>query len=296
MYDVTINRKDYIGGSDIPAVMGISPFKTRFQLLKEKAGLAEDEFSGNEYTEYGVAMEGKIRDHINSTHGGRPYNPDRVVRDSYRYHSDGFDGDTVLEIKTTSQIHPAAGDYKQYLAQLLFGMELHKVDRGVLAVYERPEDFSTEFNEDRLTLFDIQAGDYKQMADEIQWQLEIFEKDLEYLKANPFADESELPSRSQLAAIAEQAVALEHQLAQYKGLEKQYKAIKDELKTAMEEHGVKSWVMNGGTRITLVSDGKPTTAEVFDEDAFKQALPHLYKLYTKTKTKRGRKGYVKITI
>ena len=51
--NVLINRDKYIGGSDISAIMGISPFKTRWEVLQEKAGLLESEFTGNKYTEYG---------------------------------------------------------------------------------------------------------------------------------------------------------------------------------------------------------------------------------------------------
>ena len=37
MQDVTKDRDKYIGGSDIAAILNISKFKTRWQLLKEKA-------------------------------------------------------------------------------------------------------------------------------------------------------------------------------------------------------------------------------------------------------------------
>ena len=59
------DRERYIGGSDIPIIMNLSPFKSRFDLLLEKAGYKKDEFSGNIYTEYGNAMESVIRDFIN---------------------------------------------------------------------------------------------------------------------------------------------------------------------------------------------------------------------------------------
>ena len=65
MQNVKVDRDKYIGGSDIPIIMGISQFKTRFELLLEKAGLKENTFDGNEYTEYGNIMEPKIRDYIN---------------------------------------------------------------------------------------------------------------------------------------------------------------------------------------------------------------------------------------
>ena len=65
MQAVTVDRDKYIGGSDIPIIMGISSFKTRFDLLLEKAGIKENDFAGNKYTEYGNVMEPKIRNFIN---------------------------------------------------------------------------------------------------------------------------------------------------------------------------------------------------------------------------------------
>ena len=64
-YDVTIDRDLYIGGSDVPVIMGISTFNTRWGLLQEKAGLKENTFNGTKYTEYGNVLEPKIRDYIN---------------------------------------------------------------------------------------------------------------------------------------------------------------------------------------------------------------------------------------
>ena len=32
-FDVSEDRDKYIGGSDIPVILGLSPFKTRWQLL-----------------------------------------------------------------------------------------------------------------------------------------------------------------------------------------------------------------------------------------------------------------------
>ena len=39
MQDVTKDRDKYVGGSDVPIIMGLSPFKTRFELAQEKAGI-----------------------------------------------------------------------------------------------------------------------------------------------------------------------------------------------------------------------------------------------------------------
>ena len=59
------DRDKYLGGSDIPIIMELSSFKSRYDLLLEKAGLKEDTFPGNVYTEYGNTMEPKIRDYVN---------------------------------------------------------------------------------------------------------------------------------------------------------------------------------------------------------------------------------------
>ena len=59
------DREKFIGGSDIPIIMELSPFKSRFDLLLEKAGYKKNDFDGNVFTEYGNKMESKIRDHIN---------------------------------------------------------------------------------------------------------------------------------------------------------------------------------------------------------------------------------------
>ena len=146
MQPVTIDRDKYIGGSDIPIIMGISPFKTRFDLLLEKAGLKENNFTGNEYTEYGNILEPKIRNYINFTdeingYGGG-FEEYKTIKGDVRCHLDGFNEHEVLEIKTTSQIHEDINDYKTYLVQLLFYMQTVNVEFGLLAVYERPTDFN----------------------------------------------------------------------------------------------------------------------------------------------------------
>ena len=46
-----------IGGTDVAAIMGKSDYKTYEQVLNEKAGLAEDKFSGNKFTESGHIYE-----------------------------------------------------------------------------------------------------------------------------------------------------------------------------------------------------------------------------------------------
>ena len=298
MQNVTIDREKYVGGSDIPAVMGISPFKKRFDLLLEKAQLKENDFQGNEYTEYGNALEPKIRDYINESEK-KPFLEDKVIKDDLRYHSDGFNGKCVLEIKTTSKLHDDVNEYKVYLVQLLFGMQMHEVKKGKLAVYARPEDFNEEFDASRLSIYDIDIKNYKDLLEDINIAVDQFRKDLAKLKENPFLTEEDLQP-NEVIELSNKVIAFEQQLASYKLLEEQYKAVKEELYKAMQDYQIKKWTTNNGVQITRVdgSEGSTVTVNKFNEEKFKEEHQDLYESYVEEiqQTKKGRSGYLKITL
>ena len=191
MQDVRTDRNKFIGGSDIPIIMNISPFKKRFDLLLEKADLLENEFEGNIYTDYGNILEPKIREYINKLKDTN-YIEYKKIDGNIRCHLDGFNEVSVLEIKTTSQIRKKVSSYKKYLVQLLFYMQQTNVEKGLLAVYERPKDFSEEFHEERLQLFDIDINDYDELLKDINNAVKKFIEDLEKIKENPFIEEWEL--------------------------------------------------------------------------------------------------------
>ena len=295
---VTEERWRWIGGSDIACIMGISPFKKRFDLLLEKAQLKDNDFLGNEYTEYGNVLEPKIRDYVNSF-SKKKYLEDKVIKDDLRYHSDGFNGECVLEIKTTSNIHDDVNDYKVYLVQLLFGMQMHNVKYGMLAVYQRPEDFNTEFDSDRLTTYQINIKDYKDLLEDINVAVDQFRKDLVKLKENPFLTEEDLQP-NEVIQLSNKVVAFEQQLASYKKLEEQYKEVKEELYKAMQDHQIKKWTTNNGVQITRVDGSEDSTVTVskFNEEQFKTDNPEMYQKYVEEvqQTKKGRAGYLKITL
>lgn len=294
MIDVTIDRHKFIGGSDIPIIMGISPFKSRFDLLLEKAELKENDFVDNEYTEYGNILEPKIRDYINKTEKDK-YIEDKIIQDDLRYHSDGFNGKSVLEIKTTSQIKEDVNDYKIYLVQLLMGMQIHGVKKGKLAVYERPKDFNKDFDESKLKVYEIDIKNYKELVEDINLAIEQFRVDLAKVKENPLITEEDLQPK-ELIKISNEVVALELKLKEYKDIEKEQAELKSQLKIAMQKYGVKKWITPNDTKITLVADGEDKEVEVFNADNFKKDNEKLYKKYLEKKIKKGRGGYVLITL
>jgi putative phage-type endonuclease len=300
MQDVTIDRNLYIGGSDIPIIMGISPFKKRFDLLLEKAELKHNEFSGNEYTEYGNILEPKIREFINLKEK-KPFLEDKKIVGDIRCHVDGYNQkDTILEIKTTSQVHKSVDEYKLYLCQLLFYMSVYEAKKGKLAVYERPKDFNEEFDEKRLTTYDINFKDYKELVEDILQAVDQFRKDLIKVKENPFITEEELQPK-EVIELSNKVVELESKLLVFKELEKQYNNFKNELFNAMEEHNIKSWVTNNGTRITRIDTTKDVieTSQEFNVSKFKEKNLELYNQFLEPKEKvikKGKKGFVRIKL
>ena len=299
------DRYKFIGGSDIACILNLSPFKTRFQLLLEKAQLVDDEFEGNAYTEYGNEMEGKIRDFINETYKTNFVEGKHVIEAKgneiigIRCHTDGENEDTILEIKTTSEIHEELSDYKIYLVQILFYMLETDKNNGMLAVYARPEDMSTEFDADRLQIFRFTADMFKDLLLEINHAVDAFIQDLKKVKANPFITEEELLP-SELIETSNKIVLMEQKLADMKRIEAEIKDMKSQLKDLMELYGVPKWETPNGTKITLVADSadKVEQEEYFDAEAFQTDHPRMYKTYRKVRevVKKGKKGYVKITL
>ena len=294
MQAVTIDRDKYIGGSDIPIIMGISPFKKRFDLLLEKAGLKEDDFTGNEYTEYGNIMEPKIRDFINESFS-MEFVEGKHINGDIRCHTDGETENCILEIKTTSQIHENVDDYKGYLVQLLFYMQETKRKIGYLAVYIRPENFNDNFENERLKVFRIKIKEYNDLLEQINKAVEQFRIDLAKVKANPFITEEELLP-TDLTELSNKVVALENQLAKMKKVEAQAKDLKTQLKAAMEKAGTKTWETPNGTKITLVPDGEDKVIKKFNEKLFKDNNLDLWDEYSEEVVQKGKAGYIKITL
>lgn len=289
------DREKWLGGSDVPIIMGISPFTTRFDLLLFKAGLKENEFKGNEYTEYGNVMESKIRDYINELYktnfveGKHEFEEDGV-----RCHTDGENNDTILEIKTTSQLHDNVDEYKVYLVQLLFYMHYTNRSKGVLAVYKRPEDFDTEFDIQRLFIYEINKDDYSELIIEILEAVERFKSDLIKVKENPLITEEELQPK-ELIDLSNQLIEIEKQLASFKEIEKKQKKLKDELYDAMVKYGVKKWETPNHITITRTKASEDKEIIKFNEEKFKEKQPLLYSMFLEKQIQKGKKGYIKIT-
>lgn len=307
---VSKDREKFIGGSDIPIIMELSPFKSRFDLLLEKAGYKKNDFDGNVFTEYGNIMESKIREYVCTTITGQKFKEGKHILDvpkdwnehpngmKIRCHTDGEVDNAILEIKTTAQTYDNVDDYQLYLVQLLFYMFMTGKRFGLLAVYMRPDDMDETFNPDNLQTFEIRLDDYPDLMSDIKRAVSRFLDDLQKVKSNPFITEEELLP-SEIPDIASRIVAFEQQVSRMKELEKKIKSEKDRLKQAMERAGVKKWETPNGYKITLIpdTDDKVEQEEYFNADKFMAEHPDLVEQYTETKAviKKGKAGYVRIT-
>lgn len=306
---VTEERWKYLGGSDCPAVMGISPFTTRMELLQYKAQIRENEFDGNSYTEYGNEMESKIRDYINEEKGFKFHEDKKVLEDGtdlpVRYHADGIDEDkeTLLEVKTTSRVFDNIKHYEAYIVQMLLGMVVFDYRLGVLAVYERPEDMDTEFDPERLSIYEIKFEDYHDLWVKLESSIRDFRYDLDFLKKNPMAEEDELPSRCGIAevsknelSVGDKALTILYLLENEKALTNAIKEAKAQMLKAMEERGIKSATFEDGMKVTYVAPTEDKEYQELDKDTLIKENPELAEKYTVTKTRKGKSAYVRVTV
>ena len=293
---VTKDRQKFCGGSDIPCIMGLSPFKTRWELLQEKAEIKPIEQISNPYIEYGNALEPLVRDYINEKYC-RDFEPAVKIDGDLRGNCDGIDEGGLLEIKTTSHVYDTLDGYKGYLVQILFYMKIFNVQHAMLAVYHRNEDFSTDFDPSRLQVIPIDIKDHLDTMDEVEQAIDMFRKDLAELKENPLlCEEDFMPN--EIVEVTGKIIELENQLAAYKQMEAELKEFKAKLKAAMEEYGIKTWRLYDGTKITLVPDGADKEVEEIDIESLKNDYPEICKAgskYVIRKIKRGRSGYIRIT-
>lgn len=290
--NVTENRRVFVGGSDVPIILGLSKYKSQFELAKEKVGIVPTTFEGNEYTVYGQTLEPQIRDYINAVNETN-FQPDTVIDKELciRGNCDGADyaESLLLEIKT----HGKKPTMEVYRVQIQLYMHVFDLAAGWLALYERPDNFDAEFESDRLKI-EVVHRDEKS-ANEILKAIDLFWIRCEALKQNPEMSEAEFYSiagaetKNEIADLANQVEKFELQLQSFKDLEKQYKDMKEKLHAAMVENGVKSFETEK-LKITVVA---PTETISIDTKALRETHPRIAKKFEKVSYK---KGFVKLTM
>ena len=107
-------RSKGIGSSDIPIILGLSPWKTEYQLWLEKTNIRPSDFSGNWATRRGTELEPIVRDWYNEKYNTsmQPENRESKENSIFRASADGYDPivNRLIEIKC-----PNIGDHKMAL-------------------------------------------------------------------------------------------------------------------------------------------------------------------------------------
>jgi putative phage-type endonuclease len=139
-------RKKRLGGSEIAAMLGISPYKSRDDLLQEKMGLVEvQSISHLPHVKRGIDAEPIARALLEKKYGV-VYTTPTLIHPEHPYFAASLDGlcdDHVIEIKTMGlkkHLEVAKGivpDY--YECQCQWNMLMAKRDLCIYASY-RPED------------------------------------------------------------------------------------------------------------------------------------------------------------
>jgi len=308
--NVTIDRHKYVGGSDLPSILGLNAkYGTSiFEFAKEKAGILPNTFKGNQFTKYGQQMEPVIREYINSIYGVN-YLEDTVIdtKRGYRGNTDGIDRGAdipILEVKTFGE----ELDVDYYTAQCQFYMETFSQDACLLVGYKRPEDFYTgvdyelendntyfnlEFDENRIVTYIIYRD--PSLWAKIEERIIAFKKAVEKLRKNHDMTEAEFNKifyGTDVIKASNKVAKLETKLLKFKELEKQYKQVKEELYKLFDEKGILSFD-TGTMKITKVAPTSYDTVSV-DIAKLKEENEKIYNKYKVIKT-TNKKGYILIT-
>lgn len=288
--NVVTDRNIYVGGSDVPTILGINKYKTQFELAQEKLGIVKNEFTGNAYTAFGNRLEPQIREYINAVNQTKFICNTYIDEDrSIRSNVDGIDleENILLEIKT----HGKNPNLKVYEAQMQLYMAQIGCEIGWLALYERPQDFDIEFDADRLQIKEIERDE--QFVKEIHDAIETFWVRCEFLRSNPEMTEQDFmtvgtdmdKSLMKLNKLAPEILKFKSYV---KELEAQEKQLKDELYEKMTENDIKKLE----TPHFVITRVLPGVSKRFNSKEFKEDYPDLHDEYL---IESKRKGYIKLT-
>lgn len=145
------DRRTYIGGSDISAILGVNPYRTKLQVWLEKTGQAEP-FAGNEATRWGNILEGPVAAEFAQRHNVQIALAGFRTRNGFAgAHADRMIIELLagLEIKTAGMRSAhrwgESGDLtvipEEYLAQCAWYMALYDLPAWWLAVLIGGQDY-----------------------------------------------------------------------------------------------------------------------------------------------------------
>ena len=144
---VEVDRSQYIGGSDIPIILGISGFTKPNKLAQLKNKIIPYENKKTLYTEFGHIFEPFIREVANKKFNMNTVPCCKTSEElGLRANCDGYDSEKsmLLEVKTNNGEHT---DKTDYIVQIHFYMAMYNVKKCILAEYGRTKEEEEAINE-----------------------------------------------------------------------------------------------------------------------------------------------------
>lgn len=138
-------RRSGLGGSDAAAILGVSPWKSEYEVWADKTAPPDQpppEREQSERMEWGLRLEPALRQWYADRFGAKPRKPPRLRHPRRRWqlgHPDGLTPEAVVEYKLSEYGHgfgePGSADIPtQYKAQLWHYMDLAERREGHLIV------------------------------------------------------------------------------------------------------------------------------------------------------------------
>lgn len=285
-----------IGGSEIATILGVNPYKSKFELWLEKTGQKERDKIDNQFVEWGNLLEPVIRDKFRRETGFRVMKNNFVLQhDIHEFMIANIDGEVVdpafsgkgiLEIKTTSSHNKK--DWEEgcpihYMAQVQWYMAVTGYEYAYICVLIGGNDFRyflIERNDYVIDNMIAQASDFMHMVENrIPPEIGGSKTESDWLQASfPIAIDEEYTISYEVERMAESYYILQSQI-------KDLTAQADEIKNKIKLEGKEFKTLKGES----VKINMPTiTKTIFDSKLFALEHPELYAKYkTKESSYRG---------
>lgn len=167
------DRTQFIGGSEVGAILGVDPYKTRLQVYEEKVGIAPP-FEGNAHTRRGTRLEEIAAEEYAAKHGVKLHRVnERIVHPKYPFLTARIDRRVVGKRKVVEFKVPSLGSFSKikreglhegYIAQLQDYLHLLGYDTGVWGI----------FNADLWELIDFEIERDLKLGQDIEERLVAF--------------------------------------------------------------------------------------------------------------------------
>lgn len=296
------DRLKGLGGSDIAAALGVSPYKSQLELWGEKTGLSPSTFEGNEFTYWGTAIEPVLAKRFIEEHPEYALQRDELVcqsvHDEYEWGRANIDGmilDNDAEPLGIWEAKTASKEFTEvpvhYQLQVQHYMWVYDLPFAIISVLFHGNNYQEfRIERDEAYLNDL-VPELENFWDKVQKKLPVFlpikSEDFPILIAHGGE-----PDKVMEVDGGEFAMLIAH-IQEHTETVVKHKAAADQMKkklmALMIAADIKVLKENGKAMATLVSVADSPS---FDMVRFKKECQSMHKQYL-TKT---RKGYTSLRV